>query len=621
MRHLFVLFLIFMLIGCNYINTGSLSVSVEHQGQPVANTLVTLFSFENSNKNWIKIGEQKTDRYGKVKWNLNFYKIQSIKITAQNMDLENIYFPSIKYTKNPQWWQDHELSLKMNLEKFQAKLRVKSKSNMENQIGEQNSGALLDFPDDPLSQSISIGQIESNLPPEKNIENNKFAFHLATPTLLEKSFLPDSLQSKSPPKSSLITITENKNVLFEDNLTLEVFFQGKPQDNVHVFSGRNATQYISYIGVTDSKGILSFSMPHQSRSDTLIIKKASFLTQVRPLTPGSGKQNLRIDLLEGKSTDFILQSYAYGVGRGMDKTELKSNSLRVDIAGMTGFVTTNKALDEKVILSLEQKNAFPNVIDFKVLKKCLELHTFVNQIPTLYVSSLLPYKPSVGLIEPSLNSQLQTNAVWRRVRREFFSRFMNEPLMRGIIPDDIVRMSNKIGVSPLEMATTGWKNSIFSEDLDMLLQIQYVESEEGKGFSLAGKVFDKTGKIIMERVLPVVPEEAEKISAKMYSSLVSSLPVEGNVVKKNKNEVTINLGKNFGISEGDKFVTFIQKYPFSPPEKPIGILKVKSVGDKESIAEIELGKEKINTVDVIRVTRYPDKMIQQDLQSQIANSL
>lgn len=618
---LFLGFITLFITGCGYLQSGTLSVSVENQGNPIDQSIVTLYSVSNSTQKDQKISQQVTGKNGVVKWNINLAKNSAFKVTVQNNGLEKIYFPEVIFLQAPKWWQDHDLVLKSNLKEWIPQGLKLEKARVGNTTSIKDSGSLLDFPEDPISQSLSIAQIESNLLPEINMENKSFLFRSSENLLTDKSNFAENSIAKNSTADQLILITENKNILFEDTLTLEVLFEGKPQENVHIFTGRNASQNISYIGTTDIKGMISFTMPKQRRADVLVIKKAAFLTVLKPLTSGSGKQNMRIDLQQGKSSDFILQNYAYGMGRGIDKTELKVNSLRMDISGLIGFVTTNKSLEDKNILSLEQKNSIPELIDFKILKKCLELHSIVNQIPTLYVSAILPYKPSVGLIEPPLSAPLQTNQAWRRVRREFFSRFMNEIFMRGLIPEDIIKMSNSVGISPIEMAKSGWKNTSFSADLDMIIQIQYLESENGKDFSLGGKVFDKFGKIIMERVMPVKEEDSEKISAKMYSSLISSLPIEGAVVKKNSNEVTINLGKNFGISEGDSFVTFIQKYPFSPPEKPIGIIKVKSVGDKDSLAEIVVGQEKLQKSEVIRVVRYPEKLIQQDLQSQIASSL
>lgn len=608
-------------VGCSYLQSGTLSVSVENQGKPIDKSIITLYSISETTQKERLLSQQATGKNGIIKWNIDFSNIRNIKVTVQNGGLEKIYLPDVKYVQAPKWWQEHDVVLKVNLAEFNPKNLKTIKSVETNKVPITESESFLDFPEDPISQSISIAQIEFNLLPESNLQSNGSAFHIVNKSQEDKLGLSENINTKNSLKSDSNTITENKNILFEDALALEIFFEGKPQENVHVFTGRNASQNISYIGTTDGKGIISFPMPKQRRADVLILKKASFLTVVKPLTSGSGKQSMRIDLQEGKSTDFILQSYAYGVGRGIDKTELKANSLRIDISGLTGFVTTSKPLDDKTLLSLNQKNSIPEIIDFKILKKCIELHSLVNQIPTLYVSALLPYKPSVGLIEPSLSSPLQTNQQWRRVRREFFSRFMNEPFMRGLISEDIIKMSNSIGISPIEMAKSGWKNTAFSSDLDLLMQIQYIEAENGKDFLLGGKVFDKSGKVIMERTMPVTMENSEKISAKMYSSLLSSLPIEGGIVKKNNNEVTINLGKNFGLLEGDSFVAFIQKYPFSPPEKPIGVIKVKSVGEKDSLADIIIGQERLQKSDVIRVIRYPEKIIQQDLQSQIASSL
>ena len=68
----------------------------------------------------------------------------------------------------------------------------------------------------------------------------------------------------------------------------------------------------------------------------------------------------------------------------------------------------------------------------------------------------------------------------------------------------------------------------------LLIQIYFDENEGGKDFTLFGKVYDKFGKLIMDRSILFNSDDAEKVAAKMYSSLISSLPIEGGVIKKNK---------------------------------------------------------------------------------------
>ena len=617
----FLFFIFIFITGCSYFQKGTLTVFVENNGNPVEKSLISIYSINNLDKLDKLLSQQYSNKNGNQKWNMDYSKLKKIKIVVQNNNIDKLYLPEIVFIETPKLWQDQDLSIHVKIKELNLGLIKKTELQKNLLESKKEPEIFMDYPEDPISQNLSISQIEMPLLPEKNNEPSLNQFSLTNKIHVEKTNIIENLISKNNSTSQLSTITEKKAILFDDSVTLEVYFGGKPQDNVHVFLGRNASQDLSYIGTTDDKGLITFSISNQRRPDIFILKKANFLTVLKPFTSGSGKLNLRIDLQEGKSTDFILQHYAYGIGRGIDKTELKANSLRVDVSGMTGFVTTNKAIDEKVILSLNQKNAIPELIDSKMLKKCLELHSFLNQIPTLYVSSLLPYKPSVGLIEPPIIGDIQTNQLWRRVRREFFSRFMNESYMRGLISEDIVKMSNSIGLSSIEMARNGWKNSSFAADLDLLIQIYFDENEGGKDFTLFGKVYDKFGKLIMDRSILFNSDDAEKVAAKMYASLISSLPIEGGVIKKNKNDITNNLGKNYGVNEGDLFVAFIQKYPFSPPDKPIGILKVKSISDKESLLDIQIGQDKIEKSDVIRVVRYPEKLIQQELQNQIASYL
>lgn len=616
---IFIISFLWLFVSCDNISTGVLSIYVENKGKPIENTIITIYSIDNVSLKEKKISQEITGKDGKIKVDINYKNIHRIKVIAKNESIEKIFLPEIKFVTEPKWWQNHDLNLNFNLNELSEKKISLYKKETKKIDEVVSNDSFLDFPNDEMQETTNITQVESNLAPEIKVEIKKMQADFFDKKLVLKS---NTIDNNSHLPDSLRTITENKNGFFENIISLEIFSDGKPLDGVEVFTGRNASQNISYIGTSNNKGVIEFSMPRLQRIDVVILKKTSFITVLKPLTPGSGKQNLHIDLQKGKSTDFILQNYVYGIGRGLDKTELKINSLKADISSLVGFVTTNKSIDDNIIFSLIQKNSIPTEINSKMLKKCLESFTMVNQIPTLYVSSQIPYKPSVGLIEPFLSSTLLTNQLWRRTRREFFSRYMNETFFRGLIPDDVTKMANSIGISSIELAKNGWKNTSFSSDLDILLQIQNIDNENGNGFELEGKVYDKFGRIIFERKLPIKENDAEQVSAKIYLSLISSLPIEGDVVKKNSSsEVTINLGKNYAVSEGDLFIALIQKYPFSPPEKSVGILKIKSVGEKDSTADIILGQDKLNNIDVIHVIRYPEKIIQQEFKKQIASSL
>ncbi len=195
---------------------------------------------------------------------------------------------------------------------------------------------------------------------------------------------------------------------------------------------------------------------------------------------------------------------------------------------------------------------------------------------------------------------------------------MSEMSIRSIISDDVNKIANAMNLSTLELAKQGWKNSIYSGELDILMQLYFDESENGKDYNLIGKIYDKTGKIIFEKEQIFQNEEAEKISANLYSLMLANIPIEGAVTKKKSKEITINLGKNQNIVETDLFVIYAQKNPTSPPDKPVGIGKVKNISDKESILDIQVGWEQIEKNEVLRCVRFPEKLIQQEIQNHIA---
>ncbi len=601
---------------CSLERKGMITITVVNSDQKkLPQTGLFLYDISNDPKNERKLIQTLTDSTGKVIWELNYSNVKKVKIVAKNENLETLYLPEMKYFITPAWWQEQDIEILITLKKisFKENLSLLSKAKSENNL--KTKETLLDFPDDPISQSIAISQFESNLTPEII---KPILFNTILNTNINKQMNLDSKETEIKTNEK-VTITENKNVLFDDSVIIEVFGEAKPLENVQVYLGRNATQTVSFVGSTDMKGNIVIPMPKNRRGDMFYLKRNSYLTMAKPISSGSGRQKLRVDMLPGKSTEFLLNNFAYGFGRGMDKTELHFNSLKVDQSTMLGFVTLAKPFEEKSNISVVQKNAIPEKLEPSFLKKNLEFFNLVNQIPVIFVTSLSPYKPSVGLIEPPLIGSLQTNMLWRRIRREFFSRFMNEFYMRGIIAEDVQRMANSLEMSPLEMAKAGWKNAPFATDLDMIMSIQF-KDENDKFTDIEGKVYDKSGRLISERIVSIHEKDGEKSAAKLFSLLSADLPIEGSIVKKAKTEVTINIGKNYNISIGDQFVAYIGKSSFSQPDKPVALIKVKSVNEKDSLADVITGLDKIDKIDVIRITRYPEKWIQSELSKQIANS-
>ncbi|WGL59555.1 hypothetical protein QEJ31_13575 [Pigmentibacter sp. JX0631] len=609
----YLIILLFVFTGCNYFQEGTLSVKVESQGQLLANSSVTLYQVNEVDKKRKKIIEGNTNSQGFLKWKVDFSKLQQMKIFVQSNNLDKIYFPEIVSVNAPKWWQDRDLNLSISLKEIP--LNIKEKNDKIDIKNLSENETILDFPLEPLNQTVTIAQIEENLPAETFQDNLTITTLSENDKQFSNSWTEKTIFKNSP---ILNTITEKKSVLFEDTITITVYSQNRPIEDAYVFFARNGTQSVRLIGSTDSSGVITTSVLHSFRPDSIVVKKDNFITNIRPLASGSGKQELRIEVTEGKSSDFLIQNYAYFVGRGIDKTELKLNSLKLDVSGMLGFVSTPKQLDEKSFLSITQKNAIPNNIDYKTLKKTFEVSNLSNQLPILYVSALQPYRPAVGLVEPSILGVLQNNSIWRRARREFFSRFMNEMSQRSIISDEVNKIANSLNLSAIEFAQRGWKDTVFAGDIDILMQIAFEENENGKDYTLIGKVFDKTGKVIFEKDQVFSSEEAEKTAANLYSLMLFNLPLEGNIIKKNKKEVTINLGKINYLSGTDLFAILAQKNPMSPPERVIGYGKVKEILEKESVLEIQVGQELVDKNEVLRVIRYPESVIQNEIQKRIA---
>ena len=121
-----ILFLIFI-TGCSFIQSGNLFITVANNEKPIENSVVTLLIVDDSSKKGEKVFKKTVNTSGKAVWNIDFSKVKSIKVTAQNNSLDKIYLPEIQYISIPSWWQFHDIYLTMNLHDFSLHKPIKSK--------------------------------------------------------------------------------------------------------------------------------------------------------------------------------------------------------------------------------------------------------------------------------------------------------------------------------------------------------------------------------------------------------------------------------------------------------------------------------------------------------------
>lgn len=534
---------------------------------------------------------------------IDFSKYQSFKIVTTSRSLDKILLPAIEYVDIPRWWQEQVLKLNIDLPQLIVKPRrlppIQTATNQ--QPSKQES-----------TEIANISQMEGNIvepvnkAPKSEIKINKLQNQLPT-TLSKISSTPEKTITVNYLKSTLLKVTSNN----------------QPIANSFIFIGYNNSQTIKKAGETNAAGEIKFTYNSSISPDIIIIKKDGFVTQVGPFIQNTGDKPVLYDLKNGKSIDFLVQSYAYNEGRGLDKTELYLNGAKQEVSTGLGFITLNRELKSEDIISLEQKNSILSNISSDDLKKQLQ-NNKPGEISTLMIPSLVPFKETVGLLEPNLTGSLATNKLWRRARREFFSRFINEQSFKTKIQDDLVKVTNLTGDALFDIFRRGWENASFAKDVDIVMQIDMLtlEGVNESNPTIVGRIYAKNGQLIAETKKSFNEANAEEVSSQLYNDIMAQLPIEGYVLQQEKGIFTINLGKKQHLSKGDLFAAFIPQNFYSPPTKPVAVLKVTEVtADNEAKATAVFGIEKLQSNIMIRIVRATQAQIENEMKKKVVEKL
>ena len=578
--------------GCSYFLQGQLELTVASHGAPLPEAQITVAGIVENKEVFIQ--NLSPNKEGKVFTNIDFSKYQSLKLITTNSSIETLLLPDLKYVPVPHWWQKQSLQITIELKPILPEENKPLVFNSKNN-SEKNA---LDKENKLTPEIVVLSQIESNLI-DPLMTKPKI---IAKKDEIEK--LPTSLLKNLPEEK---TITE-KNSRFLSSSTYRITSDNQPLSNALVFTGDMVTQALRQEEETDAKGEVKIEYNKATAPKVIVVKKNGFLTSVLPFVQTSTNDPVTIDLKTGKSLDFLVQNFAYGLARGMDKTELYYLGSKLDSSGPLGFLTSSKEIKPEEFFSLKQKNSIENMISPSALKNIFQTKT--TPMATLYLSSQLPFKPAVGLLEPIMTPYLETNSLWRRARREFFSRFINEQKFRTKIQDDLLKIINAKSIESLKVFRRGWQTSNFAKDVDIVLDLNYEEELENK--YLVGRIYTKNGENALEIKKLINEKNAEDIASQLYLSLLDQLPVECDAVGEGKGSYTLNGGKNINLHVDDYFIAYGHKQLTEEPNKFAGVMKVTQVDDLSSHAVIIFGeKENNQIVHLIRTSKSVAESMQE----------
>jgi hypothetical protein len=595
-------------MSCSYFFQGHLEVTLTSDNVPVKDAKILLYGKSKNKESFI--GYLFPNKQGKIVTNIDFSKYQSLKIVTTSTGLDKILLPAIEYVTIPHWWQEQVLKLNIILPAIGAtvakNLPIVATESKPSQESEES----------PPPEVVHMSQLESPL-----IEEPKPIKSFIIP-IFPATFISKKNENKIQNK----TITDN----FVNYLKLSNFkitADNKPLANAIIYIGYNISQTIKRAGTTNELGEIQIHYNKLFPPDVVIVKKENVITNIAAFVDNASSQSILIDCKIGKSTEFLIQNYAYGISRGFDKTEIFLNGAKQNVSSSLGLLILPNELKPEDNYTIEQKNSILSTISMDDLKKQLRSHNS-DEFNSMVLPAIVPFKPTVGFIEPNLTGLIESNMLWRRARREFFSRFINEQSFKTKIQDDLIKITNAKGdlsndkdisleEKTLNFFRRGWENSDYAKDIDLLIQIDFIQSEESP--TLVGRIYDKSGQIITEQKKSFNENNAEQVASQMYQYLMEQLPIESNVLQQENGIFTLNVGKKQRVKTGDFFVSYIPENFYSIPNKFAGVLKITEVtSDLESKAKAIFGLNKLENNISIRAVRATQSQIDQQIKKRIS---
>jgi hypothetical protein len=318
------------------------------------------------------------------------------------------------------------------------------------------------------------------------------------------------------------------------SLVVEAFSDGKPLAATQVYSIRQASGRVVKLGETDAKGRLVSRHPAGLLGESLLVRNPCCVSLLRPLAmdaSGKSTRSLRVDLAPGVSHDFVAVQTSYGHSRVVSKVALQRAGRTLDVTGPAGVAIVRSKNLASGLAALDVGSA-ETVPPRKAL--ALEIGGTTTTAPHLLEVALArPRLPQVGFLELAggdvvhAETNLRGEPFYRRARRDFLSRFVQEKALRPLIFQEVKKIADAVG-TPLESwMRRGWDLSAASGEIDFLVAL------ESKGPEAARmRLVDAAGTVLWDETFSFGPgesggEAAPELAGKAaFEGLLKALPFE-----------------------------------------------------------------------------------------------
>ncbi|MBX9703614.1 MAG: hypothetical protein K2X39_05630 [Silvanigrellaceae bacterium] len=604
LKIILVLLFAFLASSCQLRQKGTIKIKVMSNNTPLSRITVTLNEHE----------ERLTNEQGEAVWEVYFQQLKQAKIVAKSDNIEDIYLPGFLFVEHlPQWWEEQILNYEIKLNKIENyQIISDNKTSTKETINSKNKEKYelkLDVLTNYNKQFISFLEKDIIENEEKNSDlNNEYKIHPPEKEDLfaNKIEIKELKNENVNPiaKKSLPQSQEKPFSYYENSFTIKVQSEKKDLSNTLIYGAKSGAKTLTLLGETNNNGEFKIEKNKDLMGDMIIAMHKCCKSIVYPFSIGSGKETLKIELMPTKEqlVDLFIQSYAFGVAKGIEKVELRTADKLINISSSIGFIPSIPAdtLSESFLTSLnttQPKTLFPPYI----------LPIEGNKQPvTLFLSLKNPLKPNIALFETIDLNDLPIQSPFRKARREFFSRFIGNSEFSPMIQAQLLQLSQAAQLPVDKMLTQGWDSSELSKDIDFIFSFELINNNN----NLNVKLIEKTGKIHYQNEFTIAQHAVELQGAEIFEALLDNIPFEGSPLKLLENGIVTNLAEQHNLSEGDYVLIYGSQDALHPPIHPIAVGKVNKINNKQSeIKYLFKASTYLEKKENLRIAKVPKSLI------------
>ena len=333
------------------------------------------------------------------------------------------------------------------------------------------------------------------------------------------------------------------------SLSVEVMSEGKPLGGAQVYTAKRSARKMVKLGATSENGVLESDYPAALLGETIFVRHSCCFSQQlnlpKAIQAGSSdlpswkqklsieSRKLRVDLAPGVSHDFFVRQQSYGVPRVFERVSLVRNAQTLEVTNSLGVASVsgknlaqgNTALEfySADAVPLRRNEAF--MIESKTEEEPFLVSMSQARVPSPVVGFYETLRGKIVYAE----SHLVGEPLFRRARREFLSRFIQEKTFRPLIFSELSKLVHQGGQQMEKIARDGWDIGPLQGEFDYLVVLEMGLVE---GFGM--KLLDSSGRAVWKENFTdakwlVAPEIAGR---KAFDTLLSNLPFETAIVSK-----------------------------------------------------------------------------------------